>query len=1290
MSDSLPSLRVPRVARPPIELFASPVSLTLLASVALRTGPMDSVAFVRALAVACYPPEVMADFAHLHVHSQYSMLDGAIRVKDLVKRTAALGMKAVALTDHNNMHGAIDFYKKAKEVGVKPLLGCELGFTFPGAEKKVDAKGLDRTPAHHMVCIARNMTGYKNLIGLVSKAWVDTPSHLEPRVTLEDLEARREGIIVLSGCLGGLVPQAVLQYSPRAGVELLARLRDVVEKDMLFIELQNHGLYEQPIVNEILLGAARDLGIPFVATNDCHYLERADSIAGKLLGCIAAGVTLDDYNRTDHGSSEMYLKSPEEMLATFRDFPDAVTNTMAVLERIEAVDPTHKPMLPKFRDESGAVVSDVDDYFARLSREGLDKRFDTFRKIGKRVDEKAYRDRLEVEVSVINKMGFPGYFLIVQDFINWSKANGIPVGPGRGSGAGSLVAYSLGITDLDPIPYNLLFERFLNPERVSMPDFDVDFCMLKRERSIEYVRNKYGAESVGQIATFQLLKSKSVVRDVGRALGMPFSETDAVAKLVPDPVQGKNVSIAEAMEQEPRLKAMYDEGGGTKELLDLAQKIENMNRHAGMHAAGIVISEGPLWETVPVFKGSSGELVTQFAKEEVEYAGLVKFDFLGLTTLTVLDIAVSLINRRPDVRASGEPFDHNTLPVDVKDVPERAPELKRKVAETYELLQSGETTGVFQLESTGMQKLFKDLKPKRFEDIVAAVALYRPGPLGTGMVEDFVNRVNGRAKTEYPHPDLEDVLQDTYGVITYQEQVMMIARKMGGYSLGGADMLRRAMGKKKPEEMAKQKGTFVEGAQKNGYDEATAVRIFDLLEYFAGYGFNKSHSAAYALITYQTAFLKAHYPAEFCCGTLTSDLGKIDKLVGTIAEARSLGIPVLPPDVNESEREFAVIYDDKPRKVPARPRARAERDPWRPRIRIGLGGVRGVGDGAVDAILEARASGGPFQDLFDFCARADMRRVNKAVVEALVQCGAFDQSLERVGASRAQAFAAIDQAIERGKGVARERSSGQMGLFAVTEIVAPSAGYPTLDADAAWDGAEQLKRERATLGFYLSGHPLDRYTEEVKRVTNASVSDLAQRRNGEEVSLAGVVEGYRERPIKTGGRMAFFTLEDKSGRTEVIVRARTFAELTAALSLDAKQTLESALFKPGEVVLIQGKVQIDLRRDENGEIAEDQGDEEPERKVSLSSAIALADALKSRAREVHLRLDPSIATDSRLTALKKALADHAGKCPVRAVLSLPDGATVTVLLPPELRVDPGEALLSRVERIFGQKVAELR
>ncbi|MEI8255447.1 MAG: DNA polymerase III subunit alpha, partial [Deltaproteobacteria bacterium] len=984
-----------------------------------------------------------AGFAHLHVHSQYSLLEGAIRVKDLCKRTSELGMDSVALTDHGNMHGAVDFYKRAKEAGLKAIIGCELGFTFPG-DKRLDAKGVDRAQAHHLVLLARDLQGYKNLIALVSEAWLETPDTLSPRSTLERLAQRSKGLIVLSGCLGGLIPQAVLQYSPKAGKDILGQLRDACEPGSLFVELQNHGLVEQPIVNKLLVDFASDLGIKCVATNDAHYLKREDFIAHKLLGCIASGTTLAEADRLDHGSHEMYLKTPDEMREVFRDFPEAVANTRLVVDMIGKVDPTSKPMLPKFRDDSGHEVANPNGYFADLAREGLEKRFTQFRKQGLKFEQAKYRDRLETEITVITDMGFPGYFLIVADFINWAKTHDVPVGPGRGSGAGSIVAYAMGITDLDPIPYNLLFERFLNPERVSMPDFDVDFCMLKRERVIDYVRTKYGAHSVGQIATFQMLKSKSVVRDVGRAMGLPLFDVDAIAKLVPDPVQGKTVTIAEAIEKEPRLAAMYQEGGSTKELLDLAQKLENLNRHAGMHAAGIVISEGPLWETVPIFVGKGDikdaegnpipQIVTQYAKDEVEAAGLVKFDFLGLTTLTVIDVALGLINKRPewkDRAAAGEPFEVTSLKLDD--------------AWTYALLQSGETTGVFQLESSGMQQLFKDLRPDRFEDIVAAVALYRPGPIGTGMVVDFVNRKNGRAKVEYLHPDLKDVLQDTYGVITYQEQVMMIARKMGGYSLGGADLLRRAMGKKKAEEMAKHKSVFVDGAKKQNYDEADAARIFDLLEFFAGYGFNKSHSAAYALITYQTAYLKAHYPVEFMSATLTSDLGKIEKVVGTIAEARAMGIAVLPPDVNESGNQFTVVYESKPVPVPKKLKTRVERDPFRPRIRFGLGGVKGVGESAVDAILEARASG-PFIDLFDFCARVDIRRVNKGVMEALVQSGAFDESLKRTGATRAQGCAAIDQALERGRGAAKERASGQMGLFGATESVRSSSGYPNVEA----------------------------------------------------------------------------------------------------------------------------------------------------------------------------------------------------------------------------------------------------
>ncbi len=1218
----------------------------------------------------------MADFVHLHVHSQYSMLEGAIRVKDLCARVKELGMSAVAVTDHGNMHGAIEFYQKAHAAGLRPILGCELPFAFAMPGDKPDKHG--RSRSYHLPVLARDLEGYKNLIALVSHAWLDPDG--DPQSTLERLHQHRRGLVVLTGCLGGILAQSLLQHGDGYAREVLGQLREVAEPDGLFVELQEHGLVEQGIVNRILAGLAREAGLPVVATNDAHYLRREDARAQRALTCIASGSSLEDSDATAHGSEEMYLKSPEEMAEVFADYPEALANTLRVAELCQVKLDLGKPSLPKFRDDGGSVVDDVDEYFATLSRQGLEERFEAFRRQGYAFDEAQYRERLETEVRVIQGMKFPGYFLIVQDFINWGKRNGVPVGPGRGSGAGSLVAYALRITDIDPLPYDLLFERFLNPERVSMPDFDVDFCMLKRERVIEYVRQKYGQNSVGQIATFQVLKAKSCVRDVGRVMGLSFAETDAIAKLVPDPVQGKTVSLKEALEKEPRFKALYEEDLGTRNVVDMAMKLENLNRHAGMHAAGIVISEGPLWDTVPVFKGGGGEIVTQYAKDEVEAAGLVKFDFLGLTTLTVLDFAVGMIRNRPDererVRKGGRGFELDEIPLDPKDPkPERA----RAARETFELLQSGETTGVFQLESSGMQKLFKDLRPDCFEDIVAAVALYRPGPLGTGMVEDFVNRKHGRAKVVYPHDCLKEILEPTYGVIVYQEQVMTIARTMGGYTLGGADLLRRAMGKKKAEEMAKQKQTFVDGAQRLGHDGAKAVEVFDLLEYFAGYGFNKSHSAAYALITYQTAYLKRHFPVEFMAATLCSDIGKIEKLVGTIAEARSMGIEVLVPDVNESDRLFTVVYAAKPVAVPRKPATRVEADPWRPQIRVGLGGIKGVGDTAIENITTARKQG-PFQDLFDFSARVDPRCVNKGVVEALVYSGAFDVTLERVGATRSQAYEAIDKALDRGRGAAKERASGQKSLFGLVETLKPVGGYP--DAPP-WDLIEKLKKEREALGLYLTGHPLDRYATEAQRFATCTTLDIATMDNNTEVKLAGVIEAYREKVPKSGGRMAFFFLEDRAGRVEAIVRPRNFDDLAAHM-------------KEGEAVLLEGKVKVEFRRDDEGNVDDDVPEQQLERKLMVERLTPLGDALRaqSRSRAVRLNLHPGVVPDNdvgrrRLAALKQCLAESPGDFGVHAVVRLPDGAEVMLRLP-GCKVDPGEALIGRIERIFGEKVAELR
>ncbi|HEX7601605.1 MAG TPA: DNA polymerase III subunit alpha, partial [Polyangiaceae bacterium] len=855
----------------------------------------------------------------------------------------------------------------------------------------------------------------------------------------------------------------------------------------------------------------------------------------------------------------------------------------------------------------------------------------------------------------------------VWDFIRYAKDHGIPVGPGRGSGAGSIVAYSMRITDLDPIPYNLLFERFLNPERVSMPDFDVDFCMDKRDQVIAYVQQKYGEESVGQIATFAELKAKSVIKDVARGIGITPVEAQAIANLIPRKNPAETYTIAESLELEPKLKARYETEPLIRELLTQAGKLEGLTRHAGKHAAGIVISEGPLWDHVPVFRDEkSGAYVTQYYKDDVEQAGLVKFDFLGLKTLTVLDIAQRLINARPDLQRAGTVFDLSKIPLDDKA--------------TYTLLGSGETKGVFQLESSGMQQLFKDLRADCFEDIVAAVALYRPGPLGAGMVKNFVDRKHGREAIAKMHPLVDELLVPTYGVIVYQEQVMQIAQALAGYSLGGADLLRRAMGKKKPEEMAKQKSVFLEGAKGKDVTAEDAEHIFGLLEFFAGYGFNKSHSAAYALITYQTAYLKAHYPVELLCGILTSDKDRIEKVVRTIADARSMGVTVLPPDINESDTDFKVVYTNPAadKKVSRKDRVR---DALGPQIRFGLGAVRGVGGAALEALFEARTAGGPFGDLFDFASRVDAKKLNKAVFEALVQCGAFDQTLAKQGVSRARAFASLDVALERSRAASRDRERGQTNLFGLFDAAAPVGG-PQAAGDFAecppWDRKEMLVRERQSLGFYVSGHPLERYLKggaSLARLDAVATTDCAGQEDWALVKLVGMVEGYRERIFKDGGgKIAFFEIEDLVGRVNVKVRGNqieTYAHVLTA----------------GEPILVTGKVSFP-RRDED---APDEDTDVPrEPTILLNDVVLLADAVARDTRQLVLRLSASQVQRGQLEKVRDVLRSARGECPVSLYLTLPDGAEALFSFGSEFRVEVGDPVLSGLERIFGAQVAELR
>ncbi|MCK6590489.1 MAG: DNA polymerase III subunit alpha, partial [Polyangiaceae bacterium] len=845
--------------------------------------------------------------------------------------------------------------------------------------------------------------------------------------------------------------------------------------------------------------------------------------------------------------------------------------------------------------------------------------------------------------DVIIQMGFPGYFLIVWDFIRHAKEKGIPVGPGRGSGAGSLVAYALRITDLDPIPYGLLFERFLNPERVSMPDFDVDFCMDRRDEVIAYVGDRYGKTSVGQIATFHELKARSVIKDVARAMGVPANEAQKIASLIPQKSPGVMYTIPEALDIEPKLKALKESDPTVGELLTQGQKLEGLTRHAGMHAAGVVISEGPLWDHVPCFKNGE-QIVTQYYKDDVELAGLVKFDFLGLKTLTVIDIAVRLINARPDHTGKiGTPSRFDVAKIAMDD------------QATFDLLKSGDTTGVFQLESSGMQQLFKDLKPDVFEDIVAAVALYRPGPLGTGMVKDFIECKHGRKPIEKMHALVDELLKPTYGVIVYQEQVMQIAQKLAGYTLGGADLLRRAMGKKKPEEMAKQKATFVDGALGKGVAKEDAERIFGLLEYFAGYGFNKSHSAAYALLTYQTAYLKAHFPVEFLCALMTADRDKIDKVVRIIAEGRAWGVEILPPEINQSKTDFTVVYEESP--APGANGRRANggrrgmgrvRDALRPKIRFGLGAIRGVGESALEAVLEARKEGGAFADLFDFAERIDAKRVNKGVLEALVQCGAFDATLAPRGITRARAFAAIDRALERSRRASRDREGGQTDLFGLFKKATPKGEERRFD-----------------------DYPLS-------RLNVGPTSALAGMDPGAKVRVGGMVEDYRERIFKGGGgKIAFFILEDAAGRVEVKVRHPQIEQYVHYLNGSDPVP-----------VLIMGKVSFP-QSDEGNEEA-DAAPRDPT--LLLDEVTPLAEAIMRETRSVSIRVNARRAKREHISQLKDVLqasASPAG-CPVQLVIQLDDGSEAVLALGKDLRVEPSDRMLARLEKLFGEKVAELR
>jgi DNA polymerase-3 subunit alpha len=1144
-------------------------------------------------------------FVHLHVHSEYSLLDGAIRINDLLHVAAEFGMPAVAVTDHGNMHGALEFYVKAHKAGIKPILGCEAYVAPTSRHDRGDTESGGRS--YHLVLLAENNTGYRNLLKLLTLANFEG-FYYKPRVDKELLAAYHDGLIALSSCLHGEIASHLLAASYTRAEKAAREYRDIFGPQNFFLELQATGIGDQNIVNRDLIHMSDKTGIPLVATNDCHYLKAEDAKAHDVLLCIQTGKSVLDEDRMRFSTSELFFKSPEQMWTTFSEVPASLENTLEIAERCNVSLELDKPRFPRFPLEQG---DSAESRFAQETKEGFVKRIEEIR--AKRPDfdveqEDTYRHRLEHEISVLQRMEFSTYFLIVADFVKFAKKNSIPVGPGRGSAAGSLVAYSLGITDIDPLEHGLIFERFLNVERRSLPDIDVDFCMNGRDRVLHYVSERYGKDRVAQITTFGTMQARAVIRDVGRALGMPYGDVDKIAKLIPAAV---HMTLEKAFKSETRLQEMSKDPT-YKELFDIAFALEGLTRHASTHAAGVVISDHPIVEYMPLYKGSKGEVVTQFPMKYVEKAGLIKFDFLGLRNLTVIDNAVKLIKKNHSVE-----LDMRKLPLDD--------------AKTYELLSLGNTAGVFQLESPGMRDLIVRLKPENFHDLTALVALYRPGPLESGMVDEFINRKHGRIKITCEVEQLREILEDTYGVILYQEQVMEIASVLANYSLGEADILRRAMGKKIPKVMAAQRDRFLAGAKENGIDLNKATHIFDLMEKFAGYGFNKSHSAAYALIAYQTAYLKAHYPVEYMAALLNSFLNNTDSLVKLMNECREKGLEIFPPDVNVSDWEFTVVGE---------------------RIRFGLGAVKNVGGGAVDAILEARTDGGRFSSLYEFCERIDLHRVNRRVVESLIKCGAFDS----VHPVRSQAMAAVEEAIEMAQTIQKDRLSGQMSMFGA--FAGQQRGSePPLPNVPAWNHRQKLAMEKEALGFYFSGHPLDDYEKEMDDFVIGLSSELQQKTDGAQIMLCGLIADLKEITTKRKERMAFLTLEDRKGTVEVVIFSDTYQNSCHLLDL-------------ADPLLIVGSLQL----------------EEKGAKVLAQDILTLRDAKEHLTQALHVKLPVQKVSKENLEHLRAILERHKGDCKTYVHLCTDEHCETVIKLADRLRVKPHRQLIEEVNRYFGSEV----
>jgi DNA polymerase-3 subunit alpha len=1146
-------------------------------------------------------------FIHLHLHSQYSLLDGAIRFEELFALAKQYKMPAVALTDHGNMFGAIEFYQKAIKNGIKPIIGCEI---YVAPKSRFEKKTRDATEGfHHITLLARNKTGYYNLIKLVSLGHLEG-FYYKPRIDKDLLRQYNEGLIALSGCLKGEIATLLDKEDEHEAERVALEYSEIFDRDRFFLEVMENGVENQGAINEKLYAMADKLSLPLVATNDCHYLRREDARAHEVLLCIQTGKTINDTDRMRFSTDQFYFRSPEEMKTLFAGREEPIANTMLIANQCNLELKFGEYHFPRFAVPQG---ESLDSYLENCAKEGLEKRLSEMGMGDGSVarGREEYFTRLGKELVTIKTMGFSGYFLIVSDFINYAKKRGIPVGPGRGSAAGSLVAYSLGITDLDPLRYGLLFERFLNPERINMPDVDVDFCMNGRDEVIRYVTEKYGNDNVAQIITFGKMQAKAVIRDVGRALDMPYNEVDRIAKLIPNTL---NITLDQALLQEPKLRELMESDERVRSLVTTAKSLEGLVRHASTHAAGVVISNKPLMEYLPLYRGQNGEIITQYAMGDVEKIGLIKFDFLGLKTLTVLDKAVELINQNGE-----REIDIHHLDLEDK--------------KTFELLGSGATTGIFQLESSGMKELLVKLKPESFDDIIALVALHRPGPLGSGMVDDFIKRKHGNVPIHFEIPQMEEILRETYGVIVYQEQVMKIAGSLANFSLGDADVLRRAMGKKDPKEMEKQKENFLEGARSKGIDSHKAEGVFDLMAKFAEYGFNKSHSAAYALIAYQTAYLKGHYRLEFMAALLTCEMENTDKIVKYIGECHDMGIEILPPDVNGSFRDFTVIGN---------------------KIRFGLAAVKNVGGGAVDSIISEREKNEPFKDIFDFCQRADPRKVNKRVLESLIKCGAFDFT----GAHRSQMMAALNEAIEIAQLKQKEKMSKQVNLFSSFRGgEANERDHHQLPDIEEWHENQLLSFEKETLGFYITSHPLTRYEEDIKRFTSENTASLAHLETGREVTICGVVNTFKEITTRKGERMAFATLEDLKGVIEVILFPDIFLSSLSYLKGD-------------DPILVKGVLDVG----------------EENFKIKANEVIPLSKIKEKSISRVHIKLTTPGLTKELLERLKSILLGKRGRCRVFLHIVIPNRSETIISLPEQVNVAPSHEMTREVEEVFGYNI----